>query len=348
VRFHESSKFFGPNPKPFHGDHGTLSTTLKELIEINQSFALPVLDDEFNLEERRILAAKLALHLSIFGCWRHFSVPWDGESIYFLQSAQGSVDKGSPYITWRIKPCSPSLALCDGGKTDAKKDCNDSQDGLSEVGYIANIAESFASFAKLLLEIEFGEIPKTKYSLNNDSMGMSLRKYVNALQKTYAITHGGYLHAIDACLRFHQAYEEARFYQALSQRVGTPEKAEETYRRLVRSEIASPILIDLLRDEMASSERARLGTTEAEEGRSLDEMEFDFVDDDDVPRYPDTIAGPSPSSAAHFLTSLGQSLIPQQPWKRWLTPSSESSSYGTWLTPKLPFTNNSSSDSPPI
>jgi hypothetical protein len=195
-----------------------------------------------------------------------------------------------------------------------------------EGGCTRNIAKSFASFAKLLIEIEFGEIPNTRYPLNDDSMGSSLQKYVNTLHKAYAITHGGYLQAIDACLRFHKAYEEARFYQSLSLRVGTPERAEDTYRRLVRSEIASPILIDLLGPELASSKRTEIDHLVAEGCIWPDEAEFVFVDDDDVPPYDDTMAEPNQFSAAHFLTSLGQSL----PWTRqWLTSSGASSTNGT-------------------
>jgi hypothetical protein len=51
-----------------------------------------------------------------------------------------------------------------------------------------------------------------------------------------------------------------------------------------------------------------------------------IIDDDDVPRYDDVMVEPNQSSAAHFLTNLGQSLA----WRRrWLIPSGASSTDDT-------------------
>jgi hypothetical protein len=232
----------------------------------------------------------------------------------------GKVDKTSPFIVWQLG-CDSSEILRDemhseSEDDDAKERINVQATKASSIEYLA---KSFTSFARLLLEIEYGNMSNTGYPLDDRSIRQSLQKYVEELRKTAdPITHGKYLHAVDACLKFHRAFENARMYQAVSKRVGLPESPEETYRRLVRNDIASNILIDLLDLEAPEAKQIIDEAFGDEISDSFDESDFDFVDDE-VPQYPSSMATTSGSSLGQYLTSLSHSIKPPQ-WNLWHMP----------------------------
>jgi hypothetical protein len=317
--FHENSKFFSPNTASLDVWNGSASTSLKDLIETDHSFGLPVIGERFRFEERRALVAKLILHLLIFCPWKHTSIPWDGNSIHFLRSEVGNVEKSSPFIVWQLGSDSSKTL-----KNDDVKDPKATKESSTEY-----LAKSFASFARLLLEIEYGNMSNTGYPLDDRSIRQSLQKYLEELRKTAdPITHGKYLHAVDACLKFHRAFENARMYQVMSQRVGLPESPEDTYRRLVRNDIASNILIDLL--DLGAPAARQIVDEAIGDGfyDSFDESDFDFVDDE-IPQYPDSIAPTSVSSIGQYFTSLSQSIKPSQ-WNRWIPPLDSHSTHSKW------------------
>ncbi|KAH5374387.1 hypothetical protein HBI49_055740 [Parastagonospora nodorum] len=270
LMLYEDSNSFEPGSTVVDFTHRPLPTSLKGLIENESLFSLPIVPYRFGRKQRRSLAAKLALHLSIF-CpwWRHASAPWDENAVHFLKLDSGKIDRESPFIVWKL-----GTEECHGEEIDARV-----------------LAGSFASFAKLLLEIEYGSISNMgipEYELDNGNLAKSLRKiHKDLLQDADPITQGPYMEAVRACLDFHQRYKFERSRQDVSLRSVVFENPQDTYQRLVRSEITSRVLKGLPDFDILSKRPENPGDDVAEHGDYPYENDCEIIDDDVVPEYRD-------------------------------------------------------------
>jgi hypothetical protein len=300
LSFNESSSLFGPHTDVLDHTHGPSSTTLKEMIEEEHSFNVPIYGECFSKQERRALAAKLALHLSTFCPWRHTSVPWDSSLIHFPRSTAGEVNKGTPFIVWQLDRDSssdlmPSKNVGSTTADEGKNNDNETKDEQEEL-VTKRLVTSFMSFAKLLLDIEYGEVSKTKFKLDEKNFYRSLRDYHKEVQATAdPMTKEGYLQAVNACIRFRNTYERERRRQKTSQRNNTLEAPEETYQRLVRTEIASMILVGLVDFDTSSSQRNREDINMIEGLDPRSESDYEYIDDEEIPQYNDF----TPTPVAH-------------------------------------------------
>jgi hypothetical protein len=236
--FHEKLDFFSQDSEvlPFKDLNGRPFQNLKELIETQQAFSLPPYRDGkptvlFKHVERRALAAKLALHLSIFCPWKHTSTPWDEGSIYFLDLSSNDHNRTSPYISWDVR--------------------HDSRTAFKRPQVVDDVTliPSFTALAKLLLEIEYGRMPGPTCKSN---FRKRVEEYCKEWKEYGDLSKKQYLEAVDACLGFHRTYKKARLF-----RLGQTEDPEDTYRRLIRTEIASKIIADLPDFQPPLAKRAR-------------------------------------------------------------------------------------------
>lgn len=256
--FSRSSDAFGlpttdPNKYPLRN--------LKDLITVHRVFNLPSGESEqedlFNHPERRALAAKLALNLLIFCAWRHMSRPWDANGVYFLSFSLKDYDRKSPYISCLVGH--DSTAAFRATDDDAPIQC-------------------FTEFAKLLLEIEYGLLPSGDFSADNDHGWKIIRDFHKRKQSWGDLSRRKYLEAVDACLRFDQLFQTAR-----NTRSGRLETLEETYRKLIRTNIVRNIVADLPGFQQPPPKRARRAPSFSENDEQASDSDSDSVDDYEIP-----------------------------------------------------------------
>lgn len=263
-------------PLTFQDPSDLSFTTLEDLIQDQQAFSLPPYTRaeklrKFNYEERRALVAKLALHLSVFCPWRHNSMPWDASSIYFVDLDNNFANRASPYI------------LCD---------LNHNSSASFEVPLATvdtGLMQSFALLAKLLLEIEFGRMPDQE-TLTAQNLRSRVKAYYEQWKGYKDLSKVDYLDAVNACLNFHTAYDKARLFG-----LGRMEKAEQTYRRLIRTTIAAKI-IKLPEFQRAEQKRPRTQPLVREAYDDSSDSDWNLDDDlDDLPNnWPSVEAIPAP------------------------------------------------------
>ncbi|KAH4943252.1 hypothetical protein HBI24_120660 [Parastagonospora nodorum] len=319
LTLYEDSGSFETSSSVVNFKHRSEPTSLERLIK-EEFFSLPIIQTRFGPEERRALVAKLALHLSTF-CpwWRHASAPWDDTAVHFFDSGAYSYDRESPFVVWQLG----------GGQLPG-----------NEID-IAVLLATFTSFAKLLLEVEFGPVNRIatlEYSPNKEILPRSLRNIHGILAKAAdPITHGSYMEAVWACLGFHQKYKHERSLQAASQRTTGLERPQDTYQRLVRSEITSRILKGLPDFDILSKKLDRPGDTVAENGEYPYGSDSEPTDDDDVPRYrdvpEDSVAARVPITANHF----DQPVLKRKVSRRWDNLPGSSPSDELEESPQLPL-----------
>lgn len=230
---------------------------LKNLITVRRVFNLPSSESEqkdlFNHPERRALAAKLALNLLIFCSWRHTSTPWDSDGIYFLGSSTEDYDRKSTYISCLLGH--DSTTVFQASDDDAPIQC-------------------FTEFAKLLLEIEYGLLPNGNFGADNDHGWKIIRDFHKSKQSWGDLSRQKYLEAVDACLRFDQLYQTAR-----NKRSGRLETIEETYKKLIRTNIVCNIVADLPGIQNPSPKRAKHNIFLSEKKEQVSDSDYDSGDD---------------------------------------------------------------------
>lgn len=270
--FHEKLNFYsqGPDVLPFKNPNDHKFQNLKDLIEVQQAFSLPPYRRsehrvKFKHQERRALAAKLALHLSIFCPWEHTSTPWDGRSIHFVDLPSNDHNRVAPYISW-----------------DITHDSGNTSEPAPAVDQLA-LTETFTALAKLLLEIEYGRMPEYD-TLDEGNLRERVKEYYEQWKEHGDLSKREYLEAIDACLGFRRVYKNARLV-----RLARTESPEETFRRLIRTNIASKIVADLPDFQPPEEIRARAAPMKSQDTQdfladsdwhvpdSLDEAELSSV-----------------------------------------------------------------------
>lgn len=238
--------------------------SLKDLITVHRVFDLPSGESEqedlFNHPERRALAAKLALNLLIFCAWRHTSRPWDGNGVCFLSSSPKDYDRKSPYISCLVGH--DSTAAFRATDDDAPIQC-------------------FTEFAKLLLEIEYGLLPSGDFSADKDHGWTIIRDFHKRKQGWGDLSRRKYLEAVDACLRFDELFQTAR-----NTRSGRLETLEETYRKLIRTNIVRNIVADLPGFQQPPPKRARRAPSFSENDEQVSDSDSDSADDFEIPSTP--------------------------------------------------------------
>ncbi|KAJ4370041.1 hypothetical protein N0V83_005805 [Neocucurbitaria cava] len=344
--FHQNMSFFSPDSatvKTLVPDVQRPTTqTLKESIEQHQLFEIPVYGERFRIQERRTLAGKLALHLSIFCPWRHTSIPWESTSIHFVLLSRNKIDRTSPYISWQLGHDSATELSAPWHVEDEAdsidKEAAEISDDAREASLDA-LSRAFTSFAKLLLEVEYGSMSHTGFSLDDEDLRNSVRAYHDALQQDAdPVTHGRYLQAVDACLRFHLIFQKARLYQELSQRVEGPETPEDTYRRLVRNEILPNLVVEVSGIQRFSETRRRTNSWVIDNDDSSSDSDFEVIDDDEVPRYHDHPPQRPTVPTTEHIAKFAQSL-----WSRWRDTTTTNSPRDGLETPRsLEWTSPSS------
>lgn len=224
--------------------------TLTELIQKHRSFAPPSEASNckalFNHTDRRSLAAKLSFHLLVFYAWRHTSRPWNGDEVYFLSSTEEEHEKNKPFASCYV--------------------------GQEEILELSTVDDGplpcFTAFAKLLLEIEYGAVPAGDFSADNDYGWKILRDFHTTMKSWGDLSRWSYLEAVDSCLRFDQYYLKAR-----STAAGRLETQEETFRKLVFTNIVRKISPDPTKSSCRKRRRSEVLTIPEDEPDSRPSFE---------------------------------------------------------------------------
>lgn len=250
--FHENLAIYTQDSEvlPFIDPEDYEFETLEDLIGKKKAFKLPPYNKSerkanFKHPERRALAAKLALHLALFCPWKHSSNPWNSQSIHFVDLSSNDHNRATPYISCNVKHDSSTA---------------------SEIDHMldsATLAQTFTTFARILLEIEYGQMPDHE-TVNANNLRRRVKEYFDQWSTYGNISQTEYLAAIDACLGFHRAYEKARLLS-----LGNSERAEQTYRRLIRTQITSRIIADLPGFKPPEEKRARSAPFQPDPNDSL-------------------------------------------------------------------------------
>lgn len=181
--------------------NGRRMRRLKDLME-EDKFSLSQVTPEFSFKQRRSLAAKLAFHLTVFADCKHRSRPWDREEIFFQGSSEEVYDKEGPYVPFLIHQ-----ELSSQPEEKAPRQ-------LQQLEHLTGDAEGspsmvFTKLAKVLLELEYGQLPKGNSYQDRDH-GYTLIQEFHESHEGDDPSRQSYLDAVRACLEFDARYRRAR------------------------------------------------------------------------------------------------------------------------------------------
>ncbi|KAF1924938.1 uncharacterized protein M421DRAFT_424355 [Didymella exigua CBS 183.55] len=167
--------------------------SLRDLIEVDKVFDgyswSAQQREPFKIEERRALAAKLALHLALCCYSQHTSQPWNRDCVQFLGTSSKPYDRATPYIQYNIGE--PSVEMFSEAKDLSRLD-------------------AFTELAELLLEIEYGRPTGIEQSTTDVDKYLMVKNHLEFRIKAEDGTRQGYLQAVEACLRFHKILDAER------------------------------------------------------------------------------------------------------------------------------------------
>lgn len=164
---------------------------------------------EFGAEDKRALAVKLGYCLMDF-----FDVDVGSNMVYFLRSSTTSeLDKDYPYLAFGLRL--PATA--------------DSYNNF-ELGH-----PTLLSFAKLLLEIDFGEPMKLDIKPHNNQNEGAWLELVKRVDKMELERDGSYVQAVRGCLMVHQEIAKALRSRKRQNKRGTDSTIrKKLYKEVVR------------------------------------------------------------------------------------------------------------------